>query len=37
VFGVADPVSNMQCGMRVRVSWQDQGKGQVSLPMFEPA
>jgi hypothetical protein len=27
----------MRCGMRVRVCWQDQGEGQVSLPMFEPA
>ena len=31
------PVNNMQCGLRVRVRWQDQGEGQVSLPMFEPA
>jgi uncharacterized OB-fold protein len=37
VIGVADPVNDMQCGMRVRVCWQDQGEGQVSLPMFEPA
>jgi uncharacterized OB-fold protein len=37
VIGVADPVNTMQCGMRVRVCWQDQGDGQVSLPMFEPA
>jgi uncharacterized protein len=37
VIGVTDPVNNMQCGMRVRVCWQDQGEGQVSLPMFEPA
>ena len=37
VIGIADPVNNMQCGMRVRVCWQDQGEGQVSLPMFEPA
>lgn len=36
VIGVADPVNTMQCGMRVRLCWQDQGEGQVSLPMFEP-
>ena len=37
VIGVADPVNNMQCGMRVRLSWQDQGNGAISLPMFAPA
>ena len=36
IIGVADPVNNMQCGMRVRVSWQDQGDGAVALPMFAP-
>src|ERR671930_493823 len=37
IIGVPDPVNTMRCGMRVRVCWQDQDEGQVSLPMFEPA
>jgi uncharacterized OB-fold protein len=37
VVGVGDPTKDIQCGMRVKVHWQDQGEGGVSLPMFEPA
>ena len=37
VLGVDDPVNDIQCGMRVKVRWEDQGKGNVSLPLFEPA
>jgi len=37
IVNVADPVNNMQCGMRVRLHWQDQGDGAISLPLFVPA
>jgi uncharacterized OB-fold protein len=37
IVGVGDPTKDIQCGMRVRVRWEDQGEGEVSLPMFEPA
>ena len=37
IVGVDDPTSDIECGMRVRVRWEDQGDGEVSLPMFEPA
>lgn len=37
IVGVDDPVKQIQCGMRVKVRWEDQGEGEVSLPMFEPA
>jgi uncharacterized OB-fold protein len=37
VVGVSDPVHDITCGMRVKLVWQDQGDGDISLPMFEPA
>ncbi len=37
IVGVQDPTTDIQCGMRVKVRWEDQGEGGVSLPMFEPA
>jgi hypothetical protein len=37
IVGVGDPTKDIQCGMRVRLRWEDQGEGEVSLPMFEPA
>ena len=37
VVGVGDPVNDVQCGMRVKLRWEDQGEGGISLPMFEPA
>ena len=37
IVGVQDPTKDIQCGMRVKVRWEDQGEGEVSLPMFEPA
>ena len=37
IVGVDNPVEDIQCGMRVKVRWEDQGEGEVSLPMFEPA
>lgn len=37
VVGVQDPTRNVTCGMRVKLRWEDQGEGQLSLPMFEPA
>ena len=36
IVGVQDPVNDIQCGMRVKLRWEDQGEGEVSLPMFEP-
>jgi len=36
VVGVQDPVRDIHCGMRVKLRWEDQGEGAVSLPMFEP-
>ena len=35
IVGVDDPISDIECGMRVKVVWEEQGE--VSLPMFEPA
>ncbi|MCH7786937.1 MAG: OB-fold domain-containing protein [Chloroflexi bacterium] len=37
VVGVQNPVTDIQCGMRVKLRWADQGEGEISLPMFEPA
>ena len=37
VVGVNDPVKDIKCGMKVKVRWEDQGEGGVSLPLFEPA
>ncbi|MCC6382214.1 MAG: OB-fold domain-containing protein [Dehalococcoidia bacterium] len=36
VVGVADPTTDVQIGLRVRVQWEDQESG-VSLPLFVPA
>ena len=36
IVGVQDPVNDIQCGMRVKLRWEDQGEGEISLPMFEP-
>ncbi len=37
VVNVSNPVTDIQCGMRVKLVWEDQGDGELSLPMFEPA
>jgi uncharacterized protein len=37
IVGVKDPTQEIHCGMRVKLHWQDQGEGELSLPMFEPA
>jgi len=37
IVGVDNPVTGIEIGMRVKVRWEDQGDGEVSLPMFEPA
>jgi uncharacterized protein len=37
IVGIADPLKDIRCGMRVEVRWEDQGDGELSLPMFEPA
>lgn len=37
IIGITDPTRDIQCGMRVKLRWQDQGEGAIALPMFEPA
>jgi hypothetical protein len=37
IVGVGNPIEEIQCGMRVKLVWEDQGDDQVALPMFEPA
>jgi len=37
IVGVNDPTQDIRCGMRVKLRWEDQGEGDLSLPMFEPA
>ncbi len=37
IVGVQDPIRDIQCGMRVKLRWHEQGEGQLALPMFEPA
>jgi uncharacterized OB-fold protein len=37
IVGVKDPTQDIHCGMRVKIRWEDQGDGDISLPMFEPA
>ena len=37
IVGVKDPIEDISCGMRVKLRWEDQGEGELSLPMFEPA
>jgi hypothetical protein len=36
VVGVANPVTDVKIGMRVKLKWEDQESG-IALPMFEPA
>lgn len=36
IVGVGDPTREVRIGQRVRVRWEDQPGGQISLPMFEP-
>jgi uncharacterized protein len=37
IVGVSDPIKAIRCGMRVKLRWEDQGEGEIALPMFEPA
>ena len=37
IVGVNDPTRDIQCGMRVKLRWEEQGEGEIALPMFEPA
>jgi uncharacterized OB-fold protein len=37
IVGVRDPVNDVKIGQRVKVQWEDQEGGQVSLPLFAPA
>lgn len=36
IVGVQDPTRDIQCGMRVKLRWHEQGEGEIALPMFEP-
>jgi uncharacterized protein len=37
IVGANNPTQDIHCGMRVKLRWEDQGEGEISLPMFEPA
>jgi len=37
VVGVADPIGQLSCGMKVKIFWLDQGEEEISLPLFKPA
>ena len=36
VVNVDNPITDIEIGMRVKVVWQEQGDGEIALPMFEP-
>ncbi len=36
IVGVTDPTKEIKIGQRVKVTWEDQEGGEVSLPMFAP-
>ena len=37
VVSVENPMEDVECGMRVKLTWIDQGEGNIALPVFEPA
>ena len=37
VVNVDNPIEDIKIGMKVKLSWLDQGEGEIALPMFEPA
>ena len=37
VVGVDNPIDDIECGMRVKLTWEDQGEGNIAIPVFEPA
>ena len=37
VVGVDDPTQDIECGMRVRVAFEEQDEGEYPIPVFEPA
>jgi hypothetical protein len=37
VINVDNPIDDIQIGMKVKLVWQEQGEGEIALPMFEPA
>ena len=37
IVGVENPIEDVKCGMRVKLTWIDQGEGEIALPVFEPA
>jgi uncharacterized OB-fold protein len=37
IVGVQDPARTVKIGMRVKVRWEDQPGGELSIPVFEPA
>ena len=37
IVEVDSPIENVTCGMRVELTWIDQGEGEIALPVFKPA
>ncbi len=37
VVGIDDPTQDIECGMRVRVAFEEQDEGEYPIPVFEPA
>ena len=37
VVGVDNPIDDIKCGVRVKLTWEDQGEGNIAIPVFEPA
>jgi uncharacterized OB-fold protein len=37
IVEVDNPIENVTCGMRVELTWIDQGEGEIALPVFKPA
>ena len=37
IVGVENPIEDITCGMRVELTWIDQGEGEIALPVFKPA
>ena len=37
IMGVENPTTDIECGMRVRVSFEEQDEGEFPIPVFVPA
>ena len=37
IMGVENPTTDIECGMRVRVSFEEQDEGEYPIPVFVPA